>query len=149
MSTGTKFKALYTLLFLLWAAYLIVKGISVSGASPSDAAEATSYLLGGVIVAVLALLGSVSTSRAMRDGGVVNEFDGLIPLVNEEGSAIGFWPTDDLVAVPGHPIADAWWKEAGANAGSWTSGPHPSGNPTCVVVDSVGQAVRLGVIEAR
>ena len=56
MSTGTKFKPLYTLLFLLWASYLIAKGINVSGASQTrDAAEAT-YLVGGAIVAALALL---------------------------------------------------------------------------------------------
>ena len=56
MSDNSKFKPLYTILFLLWATYLIVKGVGVSEASQTrDAAEAA-YLVGGAIVAALALL---------------------------------------------------------------------------------------------
>lgn len=46
----------YTVLFLLWATYLIAKGINVGdGSQTRDAAEAT-YFTGGAIVAAFALL---------------------------------------------------------------------------------------------
>jgi hypothetical protein len=46
----------FTILFVLWATYLIAKGIDVGeGSQTRDAAEAT-YFVGGAIVAALALL---------------------------------------------------------------------------------------------
>jgi hypothetical protein len=54
VSRHSRFSGFYTFLFLLWATYLIVKGVDASGRA-TDSARA-SYLVGGTIVAALALL---------------------------------------------------------------------------------------------
>jgi hypothetical protein len=47
---------LFRLVFLAWATYLIVKGMTVDHAGPSSELAAATYVVGGVILAALTLL---------------------------------------------------------------------------------------------
>ena len=56
MSKDFKFSDFYTFLFLLWATYLMAKGIGVDTTSRVTDSARAAYLVGGTIVAALALL---------------------------------------------------------------------------------------------
>ncbi|NNC93229.1 MAG: hypothetical protein HKN80_12145 [Acidimicrobiia bacterium] len=57
MSDISKLKqSAFTILFVLWAVYLIAKGVDVGEGSQTRYAAEASYFVGGAIVAALALL---------------------------------------------------------------------------------------------
>jgi hypothetical protein len=91
-------------------------------------------LLIGVAIGVL-----VAWTVGLADGAKIQVLEGYAS-VNEEGTAIGLSP-DGETPGNGYTVAGALWRE---QDGSW----HDT-FPTCLEPLTVGQRVRLGVLDAR
>ncbi len=96
--------------------------------------------------ALFGVLLGVGTMLSARDSENIRVMTGSVNGVNADGSKIGFIE-DDGGDREGFLVSGARWRSP---AIGFTTGPDPeTGAPTCLVPESAGQRVRLGIVEAK